>query len=60
MDYLYNKLDEKDMLKYCDILLSTINRHNIAGLKEHYEDRLLQEVLLDDEVLKQLRNSKLH
>ena len=48
------------MLKYCDVLLSPANMYNKTGLKEHYKDRVLQEVLTDDEVLKHLRNSELH
>ena len=41
MDYLYDKLDERDMLKYYDVLISAVNRYNITGLKEHYKDMLL-------------------
>ena len=42
MDYLYGKLNEKNMLKYCDALLSAANRYNIASLKDYYEDSLFQ------------------
>ena len=30
IDYLYGKLNEKDMLKYRDALLSATNRYNIS------------------------------
>ena len=52
MDYLYGKLNEKNMLKYCDTLLSSAERYSISSLRKHYEDSLFQEVLASDEVFK--------
>ena len=60
MDYLYGKLNEKDMLKYSDALFFAADRYSITGLEEHYDIRLFQEVLLGDRLLKHLRNSELH
>ena len=60
IDYLYGKLNEKDILKYRDALLSATNRYNISCMQEHYEDEGFQEVLLSDEVLKHLGNFELH
>ena len=60
MNYLCDKLNENDMLKYSDALPFAADRYNIVCLKEYYKDRVFQEVLLSDEVLKHLRNFELH
>ena len=59
-DYLNDKLSENDIFKYCDVHFFGADRYNIVGLKDHCEDKLFQEVVLNDEVFNHLRNFELY